>query len=250
MPESRLRTDPEREQRELREYLGSGFRPERLRDYQGTLDREVDQVADEQLLYRRSEAYLYNLTAFAMSGTKVPYLEELTRHLPRGSRVLDYGCGIGSDGLLLAEAGYLVEFADFANPSTDYLRWRLARRGIEAAIHDLDQGVPDGYDAAYAFDVIEHVDDPFAFLAQLEGRADLVMVNFLEPEPEPDEQELHRALPIRALVDHAARRRLVSYGIHHKRSHLVLYSPSAGSRPRRIRQRLAVGLQRARSARG
>ena len=111
---------------------------------------------DEGRFYRESRAYLYNLTAFAMTGTKLPYLELLTRLVPPGSRVLDYGCGIGSDGLLLLAAGYEVEFADFDNPSTEYLRWRLQRRGLSAPVHDIDGVVPGGFDLAYAFDVIEH----------------------------------------------------------------------------------------------
>src|SRR5207247_5387203 len=112
-----------------------------------------------------------------------PYLEELTRHLAPGARLLDYGCGIGSDGLLLLEAGYRVEFADFDNPSTAYLRWRLERREIEAPVHDLDGEVPAGFDAAYAFDVIEHVDDPIEFLGNMERRARLGMINLLDDAP-------------------------------------------------------------------
>lgn len=71
-------------------------------------------------------------------------------------------------------------------------------------MHDLDQHVPGDFDAAYAFDVIEHVPDPFAFLGEMERRAALVEVNFLEPEP--DDQDLHRELPVRELVSHAAAR--------------------------------------------
>jgi SAM-dependent methyltransferase len=143
--------------------------------------------------------------------------------------VLDYGCGIGSDGLALLEAGYQVGFADFANPSTEYLRWRLKRRGLDAAIYDLDSAPPEpGWDAAYSFDVIEHVDDPFAFLANLEGLARLVVVNFLEPLP--DEPDVHHELPIPRLLEHAAGRRLRRYRIYHGRSHLVLYGGGPGSR--------------------
>jgi len=244
MPGHPLHFDPAREEHELRDYLGDAFELESLHNYQRTLDDEVQQIHDEQQLYRTSRAYLYNLTAFAMTATKLPYLRELTAHLPPGSRVLDYGCGIGSDGLLLAEAGYAVEFADFDNPSARYLRWRLENRGIDAPVHDLDRHVPGGFDAGFAFDVIEHVDDPFAFLREMERRADLVMVNFLEPEP--DDQDLHHELPVRDLVDHAAEGRLMSYGIHHKRSHLVLYSPQRASRARRVKQRMAVSWARRR----
>src|SRR5690348_16358154 len=157
-----------------------------------------------------------------MSPTKLPYLRDLTALVPPGSRVLDYGCGIGSDGLALMEAGYDVGFADFDNPSVEYLRWRLRRRGLDAPIYDLDSTAPPpGWDAAYAFDVIEHVDDPFAFLATLDRLAGLVVVNFLEPAP--DEPAVHHELPIAALLDPVARRRLRRYRRYHGRSNLVLY---------------------------
>jgi SAM-dependent methyltransferase len=217
--------DPAREETELREYLGEAFELERLWRYQDTLADEVAEVGDERTLYRTSSAYLYNLTAFAMTGTKLPYLRALTEAVPPGARLLDYGCGIGSDGLLLLEAGYRVEFADFANPSTDYLRWRLQRRGLAAPVHDIAGHVPDGFDAAYAFDVIEHVEDPFAFLGELERRARLVEVNLLEEED--DDQEIHHELPIAALLRHAARGRVRTYAVLHGRSHLVLYEPAA-----------------------
>ena len=228
--------DPPREEAELRAYLGSAYDRSLLERYQQTLEDELVEIGDEQTLYRTSEAYLYNLTAFAMTGTKLPYLADLTRLVPPPARILDYGCGIGSDGLALLEAGYRVAFADFDNPSTRYLRWRLEQRGLEAPVHDLDRGeVPGGFDAAFAFDVIEHVDDPLGFLAELESRARLVAVNFLEPEP--GETALHRELPVAALVRHAASRGLRRYRRYHGgRSHYVIYQA-----------RDATGLARARS---
>jgi SAM-dependent methyltransferase len=180
-----------------------------------------------------------------MSRTKEPYLADLTDLVAAGSRVLDYGCGIGSDGLLLLEAGYDVGFADYANPSTDYLRWRLRKRGFDAPIYDLDTAPPEpGWDAAYSFDVIEHVDDPSGFLANLERLASLVVVNFLEPLP--DEPDVHHELPIRALLAYASTRRLRRYRIYHGRSHLVLYEPDRGS-SLLGRARIAVGRLRAKN---
>lgn len=236
------RFDPAREEAELRGYLGEAFELGRLWHYQEQLDQEFAEVGDEESFYRTSTAYLYNLTAFAMTGTKLPYLRVLTAQLAPGARVLDYGCGIGSDGLLLLEAGYRVEFADFDNPSVEYLRWRLAQRGLEAPIHDLTGSVPDGFDAAYAFDVIEHVPDPFAFLAEMERRARLVEVNFLEPEP--GDQDLHHDLPVAALVRHAASHRLRYYRVLHGRSHLVLYDSEAATLPVRLLSRSRVAAAR------
>src|SRR5437588_2879003 len=120
--------DPEREEAELRAYLGGAFDRRRLADYERQLEEEARRIGDEQLLYRSSQAYLYNLTAFAMTRTKEPYLRVLRSLTRPPASVLDYGCGIGSDGLVLLEAGYRVSFADFDNPSTHYLRWRLGQR--------------------------------------------------------------------------------------------------------------------------
>lgn len=237
-----LEFDPAQEEGELRSYLGDAYERERLWQYQSTLDEEFAACRDEAAFYRTSEAYLYNLTAFAMTGTKLPYLEELIRQVPPGSRVLDYGCGIGSDGLLLLKAGYQVEFADFDNPSVHYLRWRLERRGMDAPVHDLDVHVPGDFDAAYAFDVIEHVDDPFGFLREMERRARIVEVNFLEPGPR--EQELHHELPIAELLRHVAQRELLRYRLLHRRSHMVLYRPQAVDRARRYVNMGRVGLPR------
>jgi SAM-dependent methyltransferase len=239
-----LKFDPAVEEAELREYLGDRFELERLWHYQEQLDAEYAETGDEDTFYRTSLGYLYNLTAFAMTGTKLPYLEQLLDRIPAGARLLDYGCGIGSDGLMLLDAGYQVEFADFTNPSVEYLRWRLARRGHQAPIHDLDVDVPGGFDAAYAFDVIEHVPDPVAFLGEMEQRARLVEVNFLEPEP--GDQALHHELDVAGLVEHAAGQRLLFYRVLHGRSHLVLYDTRSPDWRSRVvsRVRLSRGRRR------
>jgi SAM-dependent methyltransferase len=229
--------DETREMEELAAYLGRAYDHSRLQQYERQLEEEYRRVGDERTFYRTSEAYLYNLTAFAMTGTKLPYLRELADAVAPGARILDYGCGIGSDGLCLIEAGYRVAFADFDNPSTRYLRWRLRRRGLAADFYDLDRDEPPAdFALVYAFDVIEHVEDPFAFLDRMERCADLVLVNLLETGPH--ETELHRALPVRALLRRAARRGLRRYRRYHGgRSHVVLYGTTAAGRLAGLRSR-------------
>jgi SAM-dependent methyltransferase len=219
--------DPDSEAAELRAYLGDAYDHRRLMHYEHQLEEELAQIGDEQALYRTSEGYLYNLTAFAMTGTKDPYRAWIDEAFPAGGRLLDVGCGIGADGLaLMGGGGHTVTFADFDNPSVAYLRTRLAARGDLAArarIVDLDrEPLPAGHDLAYAFDVLEHVEEPFALLASMEAAADLVLVNLLEPEP--GETALHHELPVSDLLDHATGRGLVRYRrFHAGRSHLVLY---------------------------
>ena len=221
--------DPAREQAELCAYLGDAYDHGRLVRWQEQLEEEARAIGDEARLYRESEAYLYNLTAFAMTGTKLPYLEEIVRLVPAPARVLDVGCGIGSDGLLLLEAGYEVAFADFDNPSTRYLRHRLELRGRTAEVHDVDAGpLPEGFDLAYAFDVLEHVDDPFTLLGQMERAARLVCVNLLATGR--DESVLHRELPEDEIVARAAARGLrIDRRLHDGRVRLLVYAGTAPS---------------------
>lgn len=213
---------------ELRCYLGDSYDPRQLMGHQRAVEQELSKAGSEVDFYRSSEAYLYDLTAFSMSGTKSPYLEDLRALVQPGSAVLDYGCGIGADGLRLAELGYAVSFADYNNPSTRYLRWRVGQRGLDLPIYDIEADeIPSGFDAVYAFDVIEHVDNPFKFLGHLESLADLVIVNLLEPDE--GDTHLHKSLPIKSLLDHAERCGLVRYRRYHKRSHLVAYRSPAKS---------------------
>jgi SAM-dependent methyltransferase len=230
----------ERELSELREYLGSDYDHALLEGSARAVQDEREALGSEEELYRRSQAYLYDLTVFAMSETKRPYLDVLRRTVEPGALVLDYGCGIGSDGLTLLEGGYRVAFADFDNPSTRYLRWRLARRGFDTPIYDLDRDrLPDRFDLAYSFDVIEHVPDPFAFLRRMESHARLVLVNFLVDEAE-EENALHRELPLNSLLEHAAGGHLHHYGRYHGRSHLVLYEARAPAPVVPLRSRVAL----------
>lgn len=233
--------NPDLQESELRLYLGDSFKPGRLQRSFEVVDDEFAQIGDEAAFYRTSQGYLYNLTAFAMWPTKDPYLAEIEALLRPRARLLDYGCGIGSDGLYLSDRGYRVGFADFANPSTEYLRWRLGHRGLQADIYDLDHDeIPSGFDLAFSFDVIEHVPDALAFLSELETHARRVLVNLLEPEE--GETPLHHQLPVAELLRYAAGNGLQRYALYWGRSHLVLYEPGAPSRPsaaRRARQTAA-----------
>lgn len=212
---------------ELREYLGKEFDESRLHLHAHHVDQEEMAAEDQVEFYRTTDAYLYDLTAFAMWDTKLPYFEAIKAAVGPGARLLDYGCGIGTDGLRLIDAGFKVGFAEFDNPSSRYLRWRFERRGLRPPVaewYDVDGNVPGGFDLAYSIDVIEHVDDPWAFLAKLEERAPIVAVNFLEDAHDHNARHPHHQLPIKELLEHCENRGIITQRTYHEgRSHFVIY---------------------------
>ena len=122
---------------------------------------------------------------------------------------------------------FKVGFAELDNPSSQYLKWRLERRGLKAPVaevFDVDKHVPGGLDLAYSIDVIEHVDDPWGFLAGLEERAPIVAVNFLEDAHDHNHRNPHHTLPIEALLEHCESRGIITQRTYHEgRSHFVIY---------------------------
>ncbi len=93
-------------------------------------------------------------------------------HVPRGGRVLDFGCGDGAlAGVLRSRLGLSVTGVDTSEKGLELARQMFADRGWEGEFR-LIAGYDTGLDTA-AFDVvvcsevIEHVDDPVALLAEV-----------------------------------------------------------------------------------
>jgi 2-polyprenyl-3-methyl-5-hydroxy-6-metoxy-1,4-benzoquinol methylase len=97
------------------------------------------------------------------------------------TRVLDFGCGIGSTSLVLASAGCHVVLADVAQAPLRFARWRLEQRGHAPEVVDLrDESLDrlEPVDGIVALDVVEHLPDPLPAVAALDRvlRADGVIV--------------------------------------------------------------------------
>jgi len=85
----------------------------------------------------------------------------IARCVPGGSRILDYGCGTGSTARALHDLGYLVTAADVSDHAL------AACRDEHLPTLDLRTHRPDtrSADAILAGDVLEHVHDDEALLA-------------------------------------------------------------------------------------
>ncbi len=103
-------------------------------------------------------------------------------HIPRfaefsrwaGQRVLEVGCGIGTDTVNFARAGAQVTAVDLSERSLDLARQRAAVYGltnitfVHANVEELSEVLRgERYDLVYSFGVIHHTPDPEAALREL-----------------------------------------------------------------------------------
>jgi 2-polyprenyl-3-methyl-5-hydroxy-6-metoxy-1,4-benzoquinol methylase len=103
----------------------------------------------------------------------IPRLAEFERW--RGKRVLEIGCGIGTDTMRFARAGAQVTAVDLSAASLDLARRRAEVYGLadriqfhEANAERLAAVVPpEPYDLVYSFGVIHHSPHPDAILRQV-----------------------------------------------------------------------------------
>lgn len=105
--------------------------------------------------------------------------EVLATHGVRPASIVDVGCGAG---LVLTElqrsypAAHLSGF-DIAPDAERF--WEAPRaRGIELTVGDFTAENTDRADVLLALDVLEHLQDPFAFLERLKGRASHYVFHF------------------------------------------------------------------------
>ncbi len=163
---------------ELADYLGQPVNQvePRCRGAAVTLARSwclAEPVTPEAVVafYRQADDYLYDLTWWHALGTDNSALiqwQALETALAHGARTaLDFGSGIGSLGLLLAQRGLSVTLVEINPRLHDYARWRFARRGLTARFLESSTIPAQAFDFISAVDVIEHLPDPQGVLAML-----------------------------------------------------------------------------------
>lgn len=119
--------------------------------------------AGHQEIYRHNEAYAEFLAGWD-AGFYAKYADTLKPGRP-GARVLDVGCGVGQVAARLAEAGFEAHGVDVSEPNIE----RAKRFCPRCQLYDGRRlPFPDGhFAAAGALNVLEHVEEPEAFITEL-----------------------------------------------------------------------------------
>ncbi|MFQ5590136.1 MAG: class I SAM-dependent methyltransferase [Phycisphaerae bacterium] len=89
----------------------------------------------------------------------------------RGKKVLEVGCGIGTDTVNFCRAGAAVTAVDLSGESLSITARRLEVYGLRAELHqanaeELTCIQDDQYDLVYSFGVLHHTPNPAAAVAQ------------------------------------------------------------------------------------
>lgn len=111
------------------------------------------------------------------TAAEVAFFQEAFRRFAQRPvrRVLEPGCGSGRLVAAMAALGFEMTGIDLSQPSLDYLRRRLARRGLQAQIlradfTDID--LPDRFDAAFCtFNTFRHLTSETAARSHLRSVA-------------------------------------------------------------------------------
>ncbi|MBI4137102.1 methyltransferase domain-containing protein, partial [Candidatus Roizmanbacteria bacterium] len=121
--------------------------------------------------YKETENYLYDLTNWHFKKRRQFDIELLERmeeikifgNKPRD--ILDFGCGIGQNAIMLARKGYSVTIADLQSKTLDFAEFRFEEHKLPYDIWRTDTeempaeklGIEQKYDVILLFDVLEHL---------------------------------------------------------------------------------------------
>ena len=134
--------------------------------------RQAHPSTDEEVanFYRNTDAYIYDLLVDHAGSFRRTVRERIIgRLLERGVHaVLDYGGGVGSDAVAMAEAGLDVTLFEPDGLTASFARTRLQRHGTGARIVNSVGLLPEGsFDGVTCIEVLEHAVDPNAVIADL-----------------------------------------------------------------------------------
>ncbi len=174
---------------ELIEFMGDDFSHERMHLAAKDLadqwnERNRPMIEDISEFYHNAKTYLYDLTSWhGADPSRGMWTETVKKFVKENNckTILDFGCGIGNDGLALLDLeGVSVDFVDLSCPCLDFLDFRIKKRGIEDRCNVIrcdDVYMPEKhYDFVICIDVIEHLCEVEKIMSNLFNHCDMIIM--------------------------------------------------------------------------
>lgn len=99
----------------------------------------------------------------AAYGLHTDVFKMLAPFLVKEMNILDFGCGQGAFSQRLLDAGMRVDACDI---DTDQIKAKVNRKiTLDLNRKDLKSSIPDKYDLVVALEIIEHLENPWKYLA-------------------------------------------------------------------------------------
>jgi 2-polyprenyl-3-methyl-5-hydroxy-6-metoxy-1,4-benzoquinol methylase len=131
----------------------------------GMAHGEPTRYYEEQQHGIETGMYWHSLSPDSWALVSVAALHAAQR-FAAGSRVLEFGHGVGSTGILFARHGFDVSLYDISEPMSRFAQWRFQRRGLTAGflLGETALETAGQYDVIVSLDVLEHVENPLRTL--------------------------------------------------------------------------------------
>lgn len=112
--------------------------------------------------YTNSTIYIFDLMwwhSITMGLSPLRRINVLEFALTQGIKnYLDYGCGVGSTGILFAKHGLEVTLTDIGHKVLKFAAWRFKKRNLNVNVINFSEKLPkSNYELISAFDVLEHL---------------------------------------------------------------------------------------------
>jgi 2-polyprenyl-3-methyl-5-hydroxy-6-metoxy-1,4-benzoquinol methylase len=141
--------------------------------------------------YKGCKDYIFDLAGWHEQLYKKEWDSNLIKIVksinPVAKTVLDYGCGIGSNGFLFNEAGFEVTLADLDSFSLDFAKFIIKKHDLHVKVIETDKTeIKDKFDVVLCLDTLEHVKEPKKLLeklASLLNNGGKLFLTVAEPDP-------------------------------------------------------------------
>mgnify|MGYP006424649451 CR=1 FL=1 len=126
------------------------------RKYNPKTTEEINEFYKQSNIYIFDLMWWHSITMGLSPLRRINFLEFAIDQ--KITKYLDYGCGIGSTGILFAKHGFDVTLADIGFYVLNFAKWRFQKRNLDLQTIHLPCSLPkEKYELISSFDVLEHV---------------------------------------------------------------------------------------------